>query len=616
LQLVELLLIKLPQQYRSSFRREGVLHEIESKAAQELTTAKAAKATPLPTTTAPTPVPPTPAGESSTPAAGTPANVILAQEGSSTPAPEAAPPNPPALPFEGLPPASILAAVLPTPSKRSSSSSLDPQDAIILRCRIIRFKYIMAAAHGAGDDPLEAMQALGRRLAYGQASETEIKRTLSEVAALFGSGGSSSVSSFELMKSGLVDELLEFATAEGRKVPLPTRQRLLLEAFTTRSASGTASPTSQIPLAVLVKRLQESLTRLENFEVVTVSQGEDSKRGSASMLARQLRLRLEAADGTTVPRNCTNITVSIHAIATFQALHDYLRPRVAGVGPGSSSLSGVLAAFAAAAGIPTSALAGRRLPGGLPASSMPPPQPSSSSAPTINTPPAPANSAPPDANQPSRRRSLRLRKEAPQDAAEPEPSGSGSNAATPAAAPPPPPVIDTPSPPLPSEAAQAALADLMDTADDLGDDYIGDDFDEEVVEEDPIPANERTVSLAVADDGQRVEAQTPEGTRVATPNPATTAPPSLLPPKTSYATALKAKPTDWHLEFFMDDHPLPLDMTIYGAVHQNLMRKDSTAASLITLWNNAYTVKFKKVPGPVPLEGASDTASTERAASP
>lgn len=53
-----------------------------------------------------------------------------------------------------------------------------------------------------------------------------------------------------------------------------TRQRFLLEAFTTRSTSGTASPSSQIPLAILVKRLQESLTRLENFEVVTVSQGE------------------------------------------------------------------------------------------------------------------------------------------------------------------------------------------------------------------------------------------------------------------------------------------------------------------------------------------------------
>ncbi|KIO30590.1 hypothetical protein M407DRAFT_14294 [Tulasnella calospora MUT 4182] len=631
LQLVELLLIKLPQQYRSSFRREGVLHEIEIRAAQDLTTAKAAKSTPQPTAI-PIPVIPAAPGDSSTPvpaAASIPIPIptgIAAEDvpttGASTPAVEPTSINPPVLPFDGLPPSSILAAVLPTPVKRSSSSSLDPQDAIILRCRIIRFKYLMTPAHGQGDDPLESMQALGRRLVYGQASETEIKRTLSEVAALFGSNGSTSVSSFELMKSGLVDELLEFATAEGRKVSLPARQRLLLEAFTTRSTSGTASPSSQIPLAILVKRLQESLTRLENFEVVTVSQGEDSKRGSAQMLARQLRLRLVAADGTTVPRNCTNITVSIHAIATFQALHDYLRPRVAGVGPGASGISGVLAAFAAAAGIPSSALSGRRpipLSGSALAASMPPPQPSTSSGPSIGSPPAPipasAASAPPAAepSQPSRRRSLRLRKEAPQEPSATETSGSGSNTgATPAAAPP------AASPALafpPDAASQAALADLMDS-DDLADDYVGDDFDDEIVDENPTPANERTVSLAVADDGQRVEAQTPQGTRVATPNPAAATAPTPSPPKTSYATALKAKPTDWHLEFSMDDHPLPLDMTVYGAVHQNVMRKEATVPPLSTLWNNIYTVKFKKVPGPVPVEGASDTASTERAASP
>ena len=38
--------------------------------------------------------------------------------------------------------------------------------------------------------------------------------------------------------------------------------------------------------------------------------------------------------------------MSIHAIATFQALHDYLRPRVAGL-LSSSRLSGMFAALAA-----------------------------------------------------------------------------------------------------------------------------------------------------------------------------------------------------------------------------------------------------------------------------
>lgn len=65
------------------------------------------------------------------------------------------------------------------------------------------------------------------------------------------------------------------------------------------------------------------------------------------MLARQLRLRLVAGDDLDVPRNLHNIVVSIHAIATFQALHDYLRPRVAGLLNGGSRLHGMLAALAA-----------------------------------------------------------------------------------------------------------------------------------------------------------------------------------------------------------------------------------------------------------------------------
>lgn len=77
---------------------------------------------------------------------------------------------------------------------------------------------------------------------------------------------------------------------------------------------------------------------------------EDSKRSSPSLLARQLRLRLQADDNSDIPRNLHNIVVSIHAIATFQALHDYLRPRVAGLIGGSSRLSSMLSAIAGLGG--------------------------------------------------------------------------------------------------------------------------------------------------------------------------------------------------------------------------------------------------------------------------
>jgi E3 ubiquitin-protein ligase TRIP12 len=70
--------------------------------------------------------------------------------------------------------------------------------------------------------------------------------------------------------------------------------------------------------------------------------------------------------------------------------------------------------------------------------------------------------------------------------------------------------------------------------------------------------------------------------------------------KTSYAAALKAKPTDWHLEFSMDDHVLPLDLTIYGAIHQQEMRKKTGALPPSLIWQGVYTIKFKKVAGPLP----------------
>ena len=76
-----------------------------------------------------------------------------------------------------------------------------------------------------------------------------------------------------------------------------------------------------------------------------------------------------------MPKTLSNIIVSIHAIATFQALHDYLRPRVAGLMAGGSRLSSMLAALASSGLTPGSSAAG--LLGELP---RPPPSDSASIA--------------------------------------------------------------------------------------------------------------------------------------------------------------------------------------------------------------------------------------------
>lgn len=164
--------------------------------------------------------------------------------------------------------------------------------------------------------------------------------------------------------------------------------------------------------------------------------------------------------------------------------------------------------------------------------------------------------------------------------------------------------------------------------------------DEEIEEEDDVleegldmPAasvEDRPVNFEVASDGSRVNASTPDGTRIQTPVPAKPAAVSDSTASTrsaaslrssantpsansgasasqpgagrSYAAALRAAPADWHLEFFMGDRPVSMETTIFGACYQQEVRNNSTAGAR-GIWHNVYSVTFKKVPGPPPARG-------------
>ncbi|KAF7308098.1 Ubiquitin-protein ligase [Mycena kentingensis (nom. inval.)] len=137
-------------------------------------------------------------------------------------------------------------------------------------------------------------------------------------------------------------------------------------------------------------------------------------------------------------------------------------------------------------------------------------------------------------------------------------------------------------------------------------DYTDDEeVDAEVFDDEVDPDNsiaDKTVTVSVGEDGSKIEAQTPDGTPVATSSkeglPYLSA--RAASTRASYASALKAKLTDWHLEFSLDDQPLPLDLTMYGAMHQHEMRTKTGALPPNLIWQGAYTVKFKKVAGPSP----------------
>jgi E3 ubiquitin-protein ligase TRIP12 len=169
LQLVEILLSKVPTEYAPAFRREGVFHEVEALASRTL--------------------------------AMKPKEDAKNEE--STPEPMATPP-----------PAAAAFATSTPGYKKLASLALEPEDAITLRARVIRLRHL------SNDEKSEqglynTLHQLVQRLSDKDGSEKLLTDALNELASLF-SSPHSSLSSFELLQSGLVDSLLAFATDEDR----------------------------------------------------------------------------------------------------------------------------------------------------------------------------------------------------------------------------------------------------------------------------------------------------------------------------------------------------------------------------------------------------------------
>lgn len=167
----------MPSEYKPTFRREGVFHEVEALAAREIASYKS-KDKDKDSSEAPSP------GDSGSAPAQTPV------------------PAPPAPTIPGF--------------KKLTSLSLEPEDAITLRARVIRFKHLTGSEEEGGDNAFEKLRALVERLAASNATEKSMTDALKELADLFASPHTS-VSSFELLQSGVVDALLRFATDDARK---------------------------------------------------------------------------------------------------------------------------------------------------------------------------------------------------------------------------------------------------------------------------------------------------------------------------------------------------------------------------------------------------------------
>lgn len=316
LQVVELLLIKLPNMCNYLFRRQGVLHEVEQLAQNQLLTPQD-KPQDKPETENQAP-------PSSTALPGGSSRGFL---------------------LGSLARASASAAEMAA-NEAANNSHL--KDLVTLRARFMRDRYCSANANSAS--AIQAAKDLQTIRAFVQKLETATmasvqKAVLNDISKLF-TNTSQPISSFELQESGLIDALLKFAI-DAQALPAQAayeRRKILAEAL-----MGQSEANSPQALAVLVKCLQDSLSRLEDFEVKTALPGaSDDRRNPAHILTRQLKFKLVAEDSV-VPRSCSNVIVAIHAIATFQAFNEYLRPRIAAASGGGGAGSVLAAAFEAAA---------------------------------------------------------------------------------------------------------------------------------------------------------------------------------------------------------------------------------------------------------------------------
>lgn len=446
----------------------------------------------------------------------------------------------------------------------------------------------------------------------------ETGRTLfSKLSNYFDTDILESITSAELLASGIVRVLLAIFSNPDESLA-HSAQASFLEVFmnpAVKSKPGIGVTESQAtPFGVLIHKLQDLLSRSEHFEVITVHQNSfDGNRSSpASMLGKQIKLRLVADDELSIPRSYRNIMVSIHAIATFKSLDDYLRPRISlAERPRISRRDGLSRALAAIANssISQNFAAGAGLTGQPPSltgSTTQPPLPLTSGSSSRFSGGANsklsshlgeiANSQPagPSTDKGSLRRSSRLFR----------PSAEIPNPST--------------RPPDEDKAPQPTLecADEKQLTDDDDNDEAGDSTALDAIvgalgedmegRGDPDPS---AVNLEVA--SGNIITRKEDGTRVPTPtgsrfkdygsykhsSPAASHSSSRQP---SYSSILQPAPQDWYIEFTLDDKVIPNETTIYRAVHMST--SSSGDYNNKNIWSSTHPIKFRRVSGQPPAE--------------
>jgi E3 ubiquitin-protein ligase TRIP12 len=573
LQIAELLLKRLESTYRPQFYREGVMAEINKLAQRELTPTNPTESdnTSAPLADAPSfsaelPVRPEPGEEDD----GEPSEPDYPDEGSAGEHDDDDDDDDDSGSDSG-------AQNLHTPPTASV------KDIITSRARKFVEAYQNDGGLGEASRALSELKQLAEDLrhCYSSNNLSEGPALFRRLAKHFDGETLESITSYELLTSGIVSTLLEIFKSSDSHTGRAARSAFL-DAFMSQKGHTTGDMTSPATaFSSLVHKLQDLLSRTEHFEVITVHQNasDSSRSGAASMLAKQLRIKLFADDDSGIPRPYRNIMVSIHAIATFRALDDYLRPRISLAERAVRSRDALTNSLAEAVA---------REGGNATEGASTPPVSKRAHTKPSNFETTPQNSG----DSTSRlRRSSRKVSNKDSDAAEDDQN--------------------------PLECADEAALSDEDEEDEEDLDAIVEDFDDEDEDMDDADQDTSAVNLEVATSG-KVTAHKEDGTRISTPlqgsqQSATSrtsasarlaaarellSTPSQRP--TANAPALQPVSQDWHIEFSVDGQPLSNDTTIYRAVHFNQTNPDEVSSR--NIWSTLHKICFRRAPGPPPAE--------------
>ncbi|KAK5219137.1 Ubiquitin fusion degradation protein 4 [Exophiala xenobiotica] len=459
---------------------------------------------------------------------------------------------------------------------------------------------------------------------YRQSHPIESSNQLfTRLASYFDGDALESITSSELLDSGIIRVLVQVLSADPSTTYSTARPHFVsafMESLTQAKIKKTTASSSATPFTVLIQKLQDLLSRAEHFEVLTVNNNasESSRSSSTSMLSRQLRLRLSADGDSDIPLTYREMIVSIHAIATFKALDDYLRPRFSTSDrPASAQRRRDM----------LQQLANARLAqlSGAAESGLMSPFGQELASPITPATPGGRNSRP--ASRLSSR--TKQRSEETQAATEKKTAhkSAGKRSSRRSQASSSKEHTHAPEPSTEDDTNKLECVDekVLDDEEAPGADDEGaleafvDGLEEDMSEEDmPEPG---AVNMEVNSTG-KVTARQEDGTRVYTPQPGTPVTGTTRPPSSgqspgqspaasirqSYAAALASTPQDWHIEFSIDGKVIPSNTTIYRAVHHNRDQPQDIASR--SVWSGVHTIKFRKIRG-APPSTSNDSPPTE-----